>query len=152
MHKLKNKKLTVSLTIIVTAAALIYGFYFFYQTPAEKNKNVKIMDNNLIAYEVKKGEGPKVKNGDTVSVNYIGALTDETVFDSSYSRGEPFSFTVGAGQVIQGWEQGLIDMQVGGVRRLAIPPQLAYGEGGVPGAIPPNATLIFEIELLEITE
>lgn len=96
------------------------------------------------------GEGPAVKTGDTVVVHYTGTLMDGTVFDTSKKRGQPFSFQVGGGMVIQGWEEGLIGMQTGGTRQLTIPPAMAYGPGGVPGVIPPNSPLVFEIELLEI--
>ena len=96
------------------------------------------------------GTGKRADNGDTVVVHYTGMLEDKTKFDSSIDRGQPFSFTLGSGQVIQGWEQGVLGMQVGEKRKLTIGPRLAYGEAGVPGTIPPNATLIFEVELLEI--
>ncbi len=96
------------------------------------------------------GEGPEVEGGDVVEVHYTGRLENGEVFDSSLARGEPFSFEVGAGQVIEGWEQGLVGMQVGGERELTIPPELGYGEQGSPPNIPPNSTLIFDIELLAI--
>jgi FKBP-type peptidyl-prolyl cis-trans isomerase len=96
------------------------------------------------------GTGPCPKQGQTVTVHYTGWLTDGTKFDSSVDRDEPFAFVLGTGQVIAGWDQGVAAMQVGDKARLTIPPHLAYGEGGYPGAIPPNATLIFEVELLSI--
>lgn len=97
------------------------------------------------------GTGEEAKTGDTVKVNYKGTLEDGTQFDSSYDRGEPFEFTIGEGNVIQGWEQGIPGMKVGGKRKLIIPPHLAYGAGG-RGSIPPNATLIFDVELVEIVK
>ena len=100
--------------------------------------------------DVTTGEGEEVEAGDRVEVHYTGRLEDGEVFDSSLDRNEPFSFQVGAGQVIEGWEQGLIGMQVGGERQLTIPPHLAYGEQGSPPNIEPNSTLIFDIELLAI--
>ncbi len=96
------------------------------------------------------GTGAEVVVGSTVVVHYEGRLTDGTVFDSSIPRGQPFSFTVGAGQVIQGWEQGLLGMKVGGKRTLTIPPELGYGAQAVGGVIPANSTLVFDIELLEV--
>lgn len=96
------------------------------------------------------GEGEEVATGDTVSVLYTGMLPDGTVFDASVRHGnEPFTFTVGAGQVIQGWDQGLVGMKEGGKRRLVIPPGMAYGDRDL-GVIPPNSTLIFDIELLDV--
>ena len=96
------------------------------------------------------GTGPEIKAGQTAVVHYTGWLTDGTKFDSSKDRGQPFSFRLGAGQVIQGWDQGVQGMKVGGKRKLTIPPQLGYGAKGAGGAIPPNATLVFEVELLDI--
>jgi FKBP-type peptidyl-prolyl cis-trans isomerase len=104
---------------------------------------------NMVIEDVKMGEGAEVKNGDVVSVHYIGTLQDGTEFDNSKKRGQPFEFTVGGGQVIKGWEEGLVGMKVGGQRILVIPPDKAYGERGI-GPIPGNATLVFAIELLEI--
>lgn len=94
-------------------------------------------------------DGPEAKNGDKVHVHYTGTLTDGTVFDSS-AGGTPIAFTLGAGQVIKGWDQGIAGMRVGGKRTLTIPHELAYGEAGFPGAIPPRATLIFDVELMAI--
>jgi FKBP-type peptidyl-prolyl cis-trans isomerase FkpA len=100
---------------------------------------------------LKTGTGAQAKAGDVVTVNYTGYLTDGTKFDSSLDRNQPFSFTLGAQQVIAGWDQGVAGMNIGERRRLTIPPTLAYGETGTPGGpIPPNATLIFEIDLLKI--
>jgi len=96
------------------------------------------------------GTGATAENGKTVSVHYTGWLTDHTKFDSSYDRGQPLPVTLGQGQVIRGWEEGLIGMKVGGKRRLTIPPDLGYGSRGAGGVIPPNATLIFEVELVDV--
>lgn len=96
------------------------------------------------------GTGPSSTIGDTLSVHYTGTLEDGTKFDSSLDRGTPFEFVIGQGYVIEGWDQGMLGMQVGGKRKLTIPSDLAYGDRGIPGAIPGGATLIFEVELLEI--
>jgi FKBP-type peptidyl-prolyl cis-trans isomerase FkpA len=95
--------------------------------------------------------GASPKTGDTVTVHYTGWLTDGAKFDSSVDRNEPFAFVLGAGQVIQGWDEGVATLKVGEKARLTIPPEKAYGRDGYPGAIPPNATLIFEVELLSIS-
>ena len=105
--------------------------------------------DKLIIDDVVFGSGPEVVEGDTVEVHYVGALQNGQRFDSSYERGTPFTFTVGQGRVIAGWERGLLGMQVGGQRVLVIPSEFAYGENGA-GPIPPNATLVFTIELLAI--
>jgi FKBP-type peptidyl-prolyl cis-trans isomerase FkpA len=97
------------------------------------------------------GGGASPKTGDTVTVHYTGWLTDGKKFDSSVDRDEPFSFVLGAGQVIQGWDEGVATMKIGDKARLTIPGEKAYGSQGYPGLIPPNATLIFEVELLEIS-
>lgn len=100
---------------------------------------------------LREGTGEGAKNGDTVTVNYTGMFLDGKVFDSSIPRGQPFVFKLGAGQVIQGWDSGLVGMKVGEKRKLVIPPELAYGSRGAGnGAIPPNATLVFEVEMLKI--
>lgn len=96
------------------------------------------------------GNGKEVKTGDTVTINYLGTLEDGTKFDSSYDRNEPFDTQIGVGRVIKGWDEGVIGMKVGGKRKLTIPPDLGYGAQGAGNVIPPNATLIFTLELLEV--
>ena len=100
--------------------------------------------------KINSGNGAAPKHGDTVTVHYTGWLTDGTKFDSSVDRDEPFAFVLGTGQVIQGWDSGVATLRVGDKARLTIPPEMAYGAAGYPGAIPPNATLIFEVELISI--
>jgi FKBP-type peptidyl-prolyl cis-trans isomerase len=104
----------------------------------------------LVIEDLKVGTGTEARAGQQVTVHYVGTLTDGKKFDSSRDRGQGFGFKLGAGQVIQGWDQGVAGMKVGGLRKLTIPPHLAYGERGFPGAIPPNSTLVFEVELLGV--
>lgn len=96
------------------------------------------------------GDGTKAEAGKTVHVHYTGWLTDGTKFDSSLDRGQPFQFVLGEGMVIRGWDEGVSGMAVGGKRRLVIPPDLGYGSRGAGGVIPPDATLVFEVELLDV--
>lgn len=105
--------------------------------------------NRMVIDDIKVGEGVEVKSGDVVSVHYAGRLQDGTEFDNSKKRGQPIEFEVGAGRVIQGWEEGLLGMKVGGERILVIPPEKAYGDQGI-GPIPGGATLIFSLELVSI--
>jgi FKBP-type peptidyl-prolyl cis-trans isomerase len=101
--------------------------------------------------ELTVGTGSEASRGQSVGVHYTGWLTDGKKFDSSVDRGQPFKFKLGAGQVIQGWDQGVAGMRVGGKRKLTIPPELGYGTRGAGGVIPPNATLVFEVELLDVS-
>ena len=101
--------------------------------------------------DVKEGNGDVATAGKTVSVHYTGWLTNGTKFDSSKDRGQPFEFPLGGGRVIRGWDEGVQGMKVGGVRKLTIPAELGYGARGVGGVIPPNSTLVFEVELLKVS-
>jgi FKBP-type peptidyl-prolyl cis-trans isomerase len=134
MSKLKRPRLTLA-GMIFLVALIALGIDAF------RPRVTKIVD-------VKLGTGPAVKPGDEVEVHYVGKLVSGKEFDSS--RGRPFGFGVGRGMVIKGWDIGLVGMQAGGVRQLTIPPREAYGERGAPPVIPPNSTLLFEIELLKI--
>jgi len=154
------------LGIAILAVGVYFYFWFGRNQPltskaddinflTEANTNIPTSNNTNQPSEMQgeilqPGTGEAAKTGDVVEVNYIGWLTNGTKFDSSYDHGQTFSFTLGAGQVIQGWDMGVAGMKVGEKRRLTIPPKLAYGEQGAGSAIPPNATLIFEIELIKI--
>ena len=108
------------------------------------------MSTELKIEKLTVGTGATPKKGETVSVHYTGCFTDGRKFDSSVDRKSPFSFVLGAGQVIKGWDVGVATMQIGDKVKLTIPPELAYGRAGYPGAIPPDSTLVFEVELLAI--
>ncbi|MES9936936.1 MAG: FKBP-type peptidyl-prolyl cis-trans isomerase [Sedimenticola sp.] len=110
----------------------------------------KMTDSGLKYEDLVEGDGEQAKAGNNVTVHYTGWLTDGSKFDSSLDRNDPFRFPLGAGRVIRGWDEGVQGMKVGGKRKLTIPPQLGYGAAGAGGVIPPNATLVFEVELLEV--
>jgi len=112
----------------------------------------KITDSGLKIEELEAGQGDEAVAMKMVTVHYSGYLESGTKFDSSVDRGEPFRFGLGKGQVIRGWDEGVAGMLVGGKRKLTIPPQLGYGAAGAGGVIPPNATLIFDVELLAVDD
>ena len=121
------------------------------QTNLATNTNAMQPESDQLKIEViKEGAGDGAAKGQSISVDYTGKLTDGKVFDSSIPRGQPFTLVLGGGQVIPGWEMGLLGMKVGEHRRLTIPPALAYGKNGIGGVIPPNATLIFDVEMKSI--
>ena len=119
-------------------------------SPMKVNGQPTTTASGLQYWDIVVGTGATAAPGNMVKVHYTGFLTTGEKFDSSRDRGEPFSFPLGAGQVIKGWDEGVAGMKVGGQRQLRIPPQLGYGSAGAGGAIPPNATLIFDVELLEV--
>lgn len=142
----------IGLFIAAVAAGAYY--FFFPKEQQEKVENtqstMQTMPNELIIENIAVGEGKEAIIGSTVFVHYTGTLQNGIKFDSSLDRGQPFSFTLGNNQVIQGWEQGILGMKAGGKRKLTIPPDLGYGQTGAGDVIPPNATLLFEVELLEV--
>ena len=159
----KNKIIDLAvMTVLVTV-----GFLLFYNKNEKpqtadigamkqdaaidlKLNNQKMNKQGVQIEILKEGTGAIAKKGDTVSVHYVGVLENGTKFDSSVDRGTPFEFSLGAGRVIPGWDIGVEGMKVGEVRKLTVPSELAYGSGGAGNAIPPNATLIFEVQLLGI--
>lgn len=134
---------------------IIFGYFLFNfdagKTPrtGEKSTVSKETTQALKTEDTLVGTGSAVKSGDTVVMHYTGKLTDGVKFDSSLDRNEPFETQIGVGQVIKGWDEGIIGMKVGGKRKLTIPPEMGYGDQQV-GTIPPNSTLFFDVELLEI--
>lgn len=150
------KWIMYAVVILAVGAGL---WVFLKQKPTESTvaespspiDNIQMQDKaELKTEDLVVGTGTEAKSGNVVSVHYVGTLLDGTKFDSSRDRGEPFTFNLGAGEVIKGWDLGVSGMKVGGVRKLTIPGSLAYGEYGAPPTIGPNETLVFEVELLEI--
>ena len=155
--------------VVVAGVAIVAGGILFSRSMPE-NESVQKSQNNQVSNTsmtqdqpsantvselnietTKEGTGDRVvKSGDTISVHYTGRLTDGTKFDSSVDRGTPFTFVIGKGQVIKGWDEGLLGMKVGEKRTLTIPADKGYGATGAGGVIPPNATLIFDTELVSI--
>ena len=134
---------------IAPISIMILAFLVVFSCDKEKNE-VK-MKSGLIIVDNVVGEGLESEKFDILTVNYTGKLEDGTIFDSSKNPGrDPFRFTVGMGQVIRGWDEGFVGMKIGGTRTLTIPPEMGYGARGAGDVIPPNATLIFEVELLEV--
>lgn len=142
---------------ILVIGAVIFGAIYFLRNsntnlPVAETQNT--IDNNnmeeLVKEDLVVGTGAEAVSGKTVSVHYLGTLTDGTKFDSSYDRNTPFEFVLDQGEVIQGWDEGVAGMKVGGKRKLTIPPSLGYGAQGAGDVIPPNATLVFEVELLDV--
>lgn len=150
------KKIHISVIVLTVAVVAVVGSQLLVRAFRSRSYSpdvAKIMPdtstNTLGIETLTSGEGETAEPGNRVSVHYTGWLVDGTKFDSSLDRGTPFTFTLGAGQVIQGWDQGVVGMRLGEKRRLTIPPTLGYGASGV-GPIPGNSTLVFEVELLTI--
>ena len=152
---MKNLDKKQWVAVISSLAVLTYLLFsnnllnlFSSPTLTQQNLNTQVQRLPVTAEEVTVGEGLVAEPGDTLTVHYVGTLSDGRVFDSSIDRNVPFSFILGVGQVIRGWDEGLVGMRVGGKRVLTIEPEYGYGEQGV-GPITPNSTLIFEVELLD---
>lgn len=137
------------LVILFTMLTLAVASPFEAAGDAKKESVVKTA-SGLEYVDLVEGKGASPQKGQTVIVHYTGWLTDGKKFDSSVDRNEPFAFQIGVGQVIRGWDEGVSTMKVGGKRKLTIPPDLGYGKRGAGGVIPPNATLVFDVELLDI--
>jgi FKBP-type peptidyl-prolyl cis-trans isomerase len=147
----------IVLLVFATGVYFIFGFHLkpSDNSPVTLNETIDVspspsqIPDNIQIEDTQVGSGSAVKAGDTVEIHYIGYLEDGTRFDTSYTRGVPFETKIGVGDVIKGWDIGVIGMKTGGQRRITIPPELGYGERG-SGPIPPNSTLIFDLELVGI--
>jgi FKBP-type peptidyl-prolyl cis-trans isomerase len=157
-----DSEIIVFVVFLLLVGLLLYFLFFNPKTEEpgseifeDSKAEINVQDEETVPAELKievmqEGEGQEAKDGDTLTVHYSGYLENGTKFDSSLDSGEPFVFQIGQGRVIQGWEKGLLGMKVGEKRKITIPPELGYGSSGAGGVIPPNATLIFEVELLGI--
>ena len=147
----KNQWIAVSLSLVFLTYLLFADtiMNLFNPSPADNFDTAQMPQTGVVTEEIAVGNGPLVELGDTLTVHYVGTLSDGKGFDSSLDRNIPFSFVLGTGQVIRGWDEGLLGMRVGGKRLLIIAPDYGYGELGV-GTIPPNSTLIFEVVLLNV--
>lgn len=139
--------------IIILTIVLVSMGLFFLSSPSSSNgeaDKVEKTSTGLQYVDLVDGKGAHPRKGQRVVVHYTGWLKDGEKFDSSVDRGQPFEFQIGVGQVIRGWDEGVMTMKVGGKRKLIIPPELGYGRRGAGRLIPPNATLVFEVELLKL--
>ncbi len=152
MKKLtKNESIGVFVAIVVTGFILFGGQFInlFMQDSANQANTAQAVQTGVRVENIVNGEGLLAEKGDTITVNYVGMLTDGKVFDSSVDRKTPFVFQLGVGQVIRGWDEGVMGMRIGGKRRLIIGPDYGYGSQTV-GTIPPDSTLVFDVELLGV--
>lgn len=154
-HLKRKNSIMKQINIIITALLVATACGPTAQNPSTQLSTNQTQGNQkmgLIIEELTKGTGSEAVKGKTITVHYTGWLTDGTKFDSSLDRGQPFTVKLGAGEVIKGWDEGFAGMRVGGKRKLTIPPELGYGSRAVGGVIPANATLIFEVELLDVRD
>jgi len=146
----KNQWIAVVVSLVFLTYLLFIGPIMNLLNPSSTNElDTQAPQTGVVTQEIVIGDGSLAVAGDTITVHYVGTLLDGKVFDSSLDRNTPFSFTLGIGQVIRGWDEGFSGMRVGGKRLLIVAPDYGYGDQGV-GAIPPNSTLIFEVELLNV--
>ena len=145
---MKTQVLSLSCALAILTAATLLAQKT--SSPTKVTGKATTTASGLEYWDIMVGTGATAVAGKPVKVHYTGWLTDGKKFDSSVDRGQPFEFTLGAGQVIKGWDEGVMGMKVGGKRQLRIPPELGYGSHGAGRVIPPNATLIFDVELLEV--
>ncbi|MFN6560400.1 MAG: FKBP-type peptidyl-prolyl cis-trans isomerase [Nostoc sp. ChiSLP01] len=146
----QNTAIADQLTSTPPAPTILTENNILIASDTMSDANAVTTPSGLKYVELKEGTGATPERGQTVEVHYTGTLQDGTKFDSSRDRGQPFKFKIGVGQVIKGWDEGLSTMKVGGRRNLIIPPELGYGSRGAGGVIPPNATLLFDVELLGV--
>ncbi|RCJ18967.1 peptidylprolyl isomerase [Nostoc sp. ATCC 43529] len=146
----QNTAIADQLTSTPPASTILTENNILIASDTMSDANAVTTPSGLKYVEIKEGTGATPERGQTVEVHYTGTLEDGTKFDSSRDRGQPFKFKIGVGQVIKGWDEGLSTMKVGGRRNLIIPPELGYGSRGAGGVIPPNATLLFDVELLGV--
>jgi peptidylprolyl isomerase len=147
----KSKYRSVIYSLVVVLLAVSFNMTLNSCSKEEKmSGDTQTTSSGLQYIVIEEGTGDKPEKGDTVKVHYTGKLEDGTVFDSSVKRGVPIEFQLGVGRVIKGWDEGIADMKEGGKRQLIIPPDLGYGANGYPPVIPPNSTLIFDVELVEV--